>query len=106
LHPADEQPFDGKQWKHKSKMLSLRKQANKENLTFSFMFRVVQKNVWVNKSDSRMNTDKHPIKANVLAHFSNPDSQEIFNSPHYKQTRLDLDKKIETILEKYHRPYM
>jgi hypothetical protein len=90
LHADDELPSekDGMHWRHKSEM----SKENPDNVTFSFMFRVVQHDVLVNKSDGTL---VNPVMAKKKEKVYET-AETVFQSEHYKQWNKELAERMKT----------
>jgi hypothetical protein len=91
LHPDDEKiDYLQKHWRHKSEMkLVNNNKPNPDAVTFAFMFRVVQGEVWLNVADSTLANPPLPKKFNG--------SKGKFYTEHYKEESQKLQNKMQKL---------
>ena len=68
-----------------------------EAVCFSFMFRLVQKDVRVHKVTNTL-VDPH---IQDKWRNSERDEKKIFGRKHYKENRMEIDRKVQAVLDKY-----
>ena len=83
-------------WKHRSEMKTVRSQTSDNPITFSFMFRVVQKEVWVNVDGDTLVDPK--IADSTIQKFQK--FQYTKHTPYYKKSRIEFDTKFEDFFTK------
>jgi hypothetical protein len=94
LHPDDEKvdPYTGTHWRHKSEM-----QKKRNNVTFAYMFRVVQRQVWVKAHDSTL-ANPHVGKRKEKA-FRKAKAKK--KTSVYKKNEKTLKNNMESILDRF-----
>lgn len=94
LDGRDEKPSGRVRWWHRSRMAN---RTDAEAVCFSFMFRLVQKDVRVHKVTNTL-VDPH---IQDKWRNSERDEKKIFGRKHYKENRMEIDRKVQAVLDKY-----
>jgi hypothetical protein len=94
MHPQDEaiSTVDGSHWRHKSEM-----KKDNENVTISYMFRVVQRKVWVNAVDSTLANPTFDKRRQQQ--FEKAAGKTHCN--YYIQANQDLQTRMGSVLERF-----
>jgi hypothetical protein len=93
LHPDDEEinKYNNTHWRHKSEMLK-----KPENVTYAFMFRCFQRDVFVRLKDSTLEQPKMSLKKGLQ--FKK--AEKCKTTLHYKEEELKLQAKMEKLFNR------